>query len=78
MHYSVWIANDNMRPTTLESNECSQALSFLSHCQETVNSQEEANSYLNISAGVTRKETLMHLMERRFFHTYNHLYDMHI
>jgi hypothetical protein len=46
MHCSIWIGNDNVRPTTLESKECSQALSFLSHCQETVKSQEEANSYL--------------------------------
>jgi len=43
MYYSVWIGNDNMRPTTLESKECSHVLSFLSHCQATVNSQEEPN-----------------------------------
>jgi hypothetical protein len=61
MHYIIWIGNDSMRPTTLESKECSQALSFLSHCQETVKSQEEANSYLTISAAVTRKEMLKHL-----------------
>jgi hypothetical protein len=41
MHYNVWIGNDNMRSTTLESEDCSEALSFLSHCQETVNSQEK-------------------------------------
>jgi hypothetical protein len=78
MHYSVWIGNDTMRPTTLESKECSEALSFLSHCQETVNSQEKANSYLIISAAVTRKEMLKHLMERRFFYTSTQLYDMNV
>jgi hypothetical protein len=75
MHYSVWIGNDTMRPKTLESKECSEALSFLSHCQKTVNSQAEVNSYLTISAAVTRKEMLKHLMERIFFlHLYPSLW----
>lgn len=65
MQCSVWMGNDNRRPTTLESKECSQTLSFLSHCQEKVNSQEDATSYLTISAGVTRKEMLKLLMERK-------------
>ena len=78
MYYGVWIGDDNMRPTSLESKKCSQVLYFLSHCQETVNSQEEANSYLTISAAVTRKETLKHLMERSFFYTSTHLYDMNV
>jgi hypothetical protein len=78
MHYNVWIGNDNTRATTLESKECSEVLSFLYHCQEIVKEVEEVNSYLTICAAVTRKEMLKHLMERRFFYTPAHLYDMNV